>query len=372
MKDSNPNVENNDKVKNSDITAQTKNISNPKSRAKKVTKWALLSVASIIVLVILAILIVMAVLYNGIYESPDFKPRDFSYVRPGAPGDIEDISDQSDFSYGEDISTDAGADLSTPIYIVEPKNENILNILLIGRDVNESSGSNGRSDSMMLLTYNKESGDVKLTSFLRDSLVPIADYGWSRLNATYSWGGVGLTINTLNEIYDLDIQYYVSIDYSGFTSVIDSIDGVTVNLTKAEAQYLNKNNGFNFSAGDVTLNGKQALAYSRIRKIDSDWNRTDRQRKVITSVMNKALNMNDTGKVVSLIADGLKYVKTNLKSGDIFNLARNFLSMDNYNVDATAIPTEGTWSYGKYKGMSIIKIDFDKNIDFLKKRIYGE
>lgn len=336
-------------------------VQKPKSRTKKATKWALLSIGSIVILLLLAVLIVWEIAYSDIYDPLKFIKRPESYVMPDLPAGIVENPDGT-YNYGDEISTD-GAVLDTPVYIVEPIDKNILNILLIGQD-------SGRSDSMIMLSYNKNTGKIGLTSFLRDSFVPIQGHDWSKLNHSFAWGGPGLTINTINEVYQLDIQYYISVDFSGFSDIVDSIGGVPLEITKGEADILNGIVSKKLSPGEVILEGDAALNYARIRKIGDDFGRTERQRKLITSVMNKATSMG-LSTVINLIKDDLKYVKTNMKSGDILSLATDFMKMDSYSVDAAAVPADGTYTCPMYKGMSIVKLDIDKNIEIIKERIYG-
>ena len=99
----------------------------------------------------------------------------------------------------------------------------------------------GRSDSMMLVSFNKSKNKSTVVSFLRDSLVDIDGYGKSRLGHTYAYGGIGLTINTINKTYDLDIQNYITIDFENLVSIIDEIGGVKVFITEEEAEFYRQN-----------------------------------------------------------------------------------------------------------------------------------
>ncbi|HAN21901.1 MAG: hypothetical protein A2Y15_06155 [Clostridiales bacterium GWF2_36_10] len=346
-----------------------------KDRTKKTLKWTLISICSLLILIVLTILILLVLAYNKIYEQIPYVERESSYVMESKPEGIEYVSDES---YTEDetsINETISEAEKTPIYIKEPIDKNIINVLLVGRDVTQSSGSSGRSDSMMLLSYNKTTGEVTINSFLRDCYVPIEGHSWNRLNATYSIGGVGMTINTINEIFDLDIQHYISIDFNGFIGLIDKIDGVTISITGVEAEYMNEHYSCGFTAGEVTLDGDTALKFARIRKIavsGGDFNRTERQRRILVSAINKMLNLNDIGKTISLINNGLEYVKTNLSSGNIISLTSDFVSKKNSDIKTGAIPAEGTWSYAMINRMSIIDLNFDENKNILHKRIYGD
>ena len=136
-----------------------------------------------------------------------------------------------------------------PIYKVEKKDPNIENILVIGTDSRDVVRERGRSDAMIVLSYNKKTGEIKMVSILRDSLVPIEGRGWNRINAAYSFDGVGLAVNTVNQLFDLDIQRFVVVDFNGVTDFIDKAGGVTINLTQKEVDYLT-----NYSGGKVKYN----------------------------------------------------------------------------------------------------------------------
>ena len=142
----------------------------------------------------------------------------------------------------------------------EQKDKDVFNILLVGTDTRDPDADMGRSDSMMLVSFNKKQNKATIISFLRDSLVEIDGHGKSRLGHTYAYGGVGLTINTLNKTYGLDIQNYMTISFDNLVGIIDELGGVTVPITEEEAEYYRQNGMPDIVAGDVTLTGSQALS----------------------------------------------------------------------------------------------------------------
>ena len=141
----------------------------------------------------------------------------------------------------------------------------VYNVLLVGTDSRDPNSDMGRSDSMMLVSFNKNEGKSTIISFLRDTLVDIDGYGKSRLGHTYAYGGVGLTINTLNKQFGLDIQDYVTINFDNLVNIIDELGGIEVTLTEEEAEYYRQNGMPDIQAGVVTLTGSQALAHARNR-----------------------------------------------------------------------------------------------------------
>ena len=166
----------------------------------------------------------------------------------------------------------------------EQKEDEVINVLLVGTDTRDPNAEMGRSDTMMMLSYNKTQKKSTIVSFLRDSLVEIDGHGKTRLGHAYAYGGVGLTINTLNQTYDLDIQKYATINFDNLVSVIDEIGGVEVFISEEEAEYYRQCGMPDIVAGDVTLTGSQALVHARNRTLGSDFERTRRQRSVMYGV----------------------------------------------------------------------------------------
>ena len=141
-----------------------------------------------------------------------------------------------------------------------------------------------------------------MISILRDALVPIEGHGWNRINAAYSFDGVGLAVNTVNQVFDLDIQRFVVIDFNGVKDFVNKVGGVDIKLTQAEADYYNRTNLMytKVSAGKCHMNGHMALTYMRTRKLDSDFGRTSRQRTLIEALANKILNEKNAAELYDL------------------------------------------------------------------------
>ena len=158
--------------------------------------------------------------------------------------------------------------------------KNVVNVLLIGEDNDDGSH---RSDSMILASVNRKEKKITLCSFLRDSYTYMNINGGDRYDKTnhaYSWGGAAKVMEVLSDNYKIEIDHYVSIDFESFVKVIDILGGVTVPITEKEANFMNRTTKIaGFTSGDaVKLNGKRALIYARIRKLDSEIERTRRQR----------------------------------------------------------------------------------------------
>ena len=183
----------------------------------------------------------------------------------------------------------------------DQKNSDVVNVLLVGSDSRDPNAELGRSDSMILVSYNKAENKATALSFLRDTLVEIDGYGQSKLGHTFAYGGVGLTINTLNKQFDLDIQDYIIVNFENLVGIIDELGGIQVKLTEEEAEYYRQTGMPDIQAGTVTLTGSQALAHARNRSLDNDFGRTGRQRDVLYGIYNKVMENRDPAAILSLI-----------------------------------------------------------------------
>lgn len=296
-------------------------------------------------------------------------------VNQGGGNAVKDNFDRNaSFGRNENVISVYG---KTPIYKVPKKDPDIENILILGTDSRDVTRERGRSDSIIIMSYNRRTGSIKMTSILRDSLVPIENRGWNRINAAYSFDGVGLAINTINEIFDLDIQRFVVVDFNGVTDFIDKIGGLTINLTKKEAEYLlNKSGGkgYQFHEGANFMNGDRTLNYMRIRKIDSDFYRAGRQRKVIELVANKIIKEKSIAEIYELTEFAFSLVKTNISFGELSSVigsiatkaAGRSISMESQTVP---YPDDSVNKY--YNGMAIKSFDIDNAARRINKFIYG-
>lgn len=220
----------------------------------------------------------------------------------------------------------------------------ITNILLLGTD-DYQEGDVGRSDSMMLVSVDTRHKKLKITSFMRDLYVAIPGHGSNKLNAAYSEAGGGaagasLVMHTIEANFGVDIDRFVLIRDSAFPKIIDRLGGVTVTLTSGEAQLVNEYCGdpkSHLTAGTFNLNGAQAHYYSRIRAIGDDYARTQRQRTVFASLVNK-LKSSNLSTIYGTLADTLNLVSTNLSKDEIVAMASHSLTYLNYPLSQSRIP----------------------------------
>lgn len=253
----------------------------------------------------------------------------------------------------------------------------VTNILLLGVDAREGE-TVSRSDTMMLVSIDRAHKKIKMTSFLRDSYVEIPEHGWNKLNAASTKGGVELVMNTIEYNYKIKIDNYMLVDFVAFEELIDAIGGVSVEVTEKEASYLNRTwqkwsltgNPLTFESGEaVELNGEEALMFCRIRKLDSDFYRTERQRRVISSVKNKV--MANPLSVFDIAETVLPLVETDLSTASTMSLGMGAVtSYLKYDMAQQSIPADGTWhSERKSCGDSLV-FSIDENAEILKNFIY--
>ncbi|MCQ2450575.1 MAG: LCP family protein [Clostridia bacterium] len=277
------------------------------------------------------------------------------------------------------IINDVNQDKKFSINSTETIDKDVVNIALFGIDSRATSGPGaftGNSDSIMILSLNYKTNKIKLISVLRDSFVPMEINGkttYKKINAAYALGGKDngpeTAVNTLNNVFGLDIKDYAAVNFYGMADIIDAVGGIDVELTKNEVTARGKNNnGINVMIEEVCakmglkskdyivtewgkqhLNGIQAVAYSRIRYCrniwgtSNDYGRTDRQRFVMEQLFNKVRNLSKT-KYMKLADALLPYTKTSLDTKEIMSLGWNMLTkkptFEQYRIPQTSSDTE--------------------------------
>ena len=213
--------------------------------------------------------------------------------------------------------------------------EEIINIALFGID--SEDGVAGRSDAIMVATIDPIHNKLKLTSIMRDSYVNIPDRGMDKINHAYAFGGPQLAIKTINENFGLDITDYMSVNFTSLPVIIDILGGVEINITDEEVPHIP---GV-ASAGTYTLNGDQALSYSRIRYASGgDYVRTERQRTVLNALFNKASTLSVTA-LPGLLNEVLPHVQTSMNTSDILALGTKALGAISNGLAQDRFPRDG-------------------------------
>ena len=237
--------------------------------------------------------------------------------------------------------------------------QELFNVLLIGEDARPGDTAS-RSDAIILMSFDKGRSTVTMTSFLRDLYVQIPGYQDNRINAAYAFGGMELLDRTIEQNFGVHVDANVAINFDGFTDVVDALGGVDITLSDAEASYLR------LAPGQNHLDGTTALAYSRIRVLDSDFGRTGRQRKVIDALFS-SLKHSSLAELTDLINTVLPLLTTDMSNSEILTRSAGLFPMlSGSTLDSLTIPAEGTYTFNTVREMSVIVADFDANRALLK------
>ena len=278
--------------------------------------------------------------------------------------------------YRPDETTDpnwSGREETEPTWTTVPpetifSGEEYVNILLIGQD-RRWNETIGRSDAMVLVTFNKNTNSIYMTSFLRDLYVQIPGYKDNRINAAYPIGGMQLLKDTIEHNFGVPVDGCVAVDFFRFPEIVDMMGGLDLELTQKEADYLNKNGNWGLAApgSDWTLTagvnhmtGEQCLAYSRIRYIDSDFQRTSRQHNVLMALIGKVKDLSVTD-AMGLLDQFLPMVTTDMTNKDILvHVASLFPMLANSEFKTQRVPAWGSYENVKINGMAVLLPDLAK------------
>ena len=290
--------------------------------------------------------------------------------------------------------------------------DNVLNVLLIGVDTrsNDPAEIIGRGDTQIIVSVNKDTGAIKMTSILRDSLVSIPGYkNQTKINNAFQYGcnrvkkgetkdkihgGAALAMRTINKNFQMNIENYVAINFNGLASIIDSLGGIDIELTKAEATYINsylrkhppaydnKAKGervpLEAVAGVQHLDGVQAVMYARTRSLngENDFNRTDRQRHLLELLLQKVTTDMDFSTLMDLIDVAISYSDTNMNFQTMFTLAASVLpsltaGSDGALFEQMRVPMDKSYSYATVNGASVLKYNMKKHAQAIHEFVYG-
>lgn len=234
--------------------------------------------------------------------------------------------------------------------------DGLINFLFIGQDRREGEGRQ-RSDAMILCSLNPETSELSMISFLRDLYVQIPGYEDNRLNAAYAYGGFDLLKETLSKNFGVSVDGCLEVDFENFVGIVDTVSGIDVELSAKEAEIV----GGGASQGLCHLNGSQTLTYARIRKIDSDFERTKRQRNILSAVFAKLKNMDVTGRL-GFVSEALPMVTTDMNDEQLMMLAAQLASsLDELEVSTHCIPAEGAYKNATVREMMVLIPDIEKN-----------
>lgn len=261
--------------------------------------------------------------------------------------------------------------------------DGITNILLLSTDARPGEKVS-RSDSMMLLTIDNINKKLKVTSLLRDMLVEIENHGEEKLNHAFAYGESAKTIETIQNNFGIKIDNYIVVDFNGFKQVINSIDGVPIEIKNYEVKELNNyildcggtEKDLLTSAGTYNLNGSQALAYARIRMVgNGEYERTERQRALIQAAVNKFQDSSPIT-IATLLKDLLPYIKTNISIPNAIDYTLTALKIGNtssFNIDQFRLPVDSVAQSALFESKGwVFIIDKSENAKALQEFIFND
>ena len=321
-----------------------------------------------ILVTVLCIVIVLfaAIFATGFHYLNKISYDDGSLVT--APTDTNQ-EEESDLLNGGTLSDEEAAKLAEADSSIQNNaskirySDDVYNILLMGIDYGSKNYPYGRSDSMILVSINKNQKTIKLVSLSRAAYAAIRGYKNTRLSHAHGYGGSPLAIDTVERNYKIRIDRYVSVGFDSFKKIIDAFGGVSINLTSVEQNVLNGAFPGKFpSAGTYTLNGEQALVYARLRATDNDRTRTGRQRNVLMALSQKAKSMSVTD-ALGILNVVLPLVRTNFTRTELVKQAANALSYLKWDISQDILPVSGTGLVLRDQ-FEVILVDWEKEVSY--------
>ena len=346
---------NNDKFKKSKTV-------NKKAKSKRTA----LIVLIVVLAVVLLLLIVGTVGINGMLNKitrPDDETLSQSEIDALLKEEMEDV----DPDFTGDVLSSNDVNLSdSPVEGITTA-EGTVSIMLVGQDARDTK-TRSRSDTMILCTIDKSTATLTMTSFMRDTYVRIPNYFDQRMNVAYMLGGFDVLYDTLEHNFGVQVDQGVAVNFFAFKEIIDQIGGIEIELTSVEANHLNNQNyTWGLVEGVNHLNGEQALAYARIRKVGGggDFNRTNRQRTVITAIIDeaKALPVAD---LYNLVDELIPMVATDMSNSEIIALVMELAPLlKDLKIVSQRIPIDDGYRMTMIDGMSVLLPDLETNRQFL-------
>ena len=274
----------------------------------------------------------------------------------------------SQFRAGQKLAGDAKPDGAVEDFVPDEKDGETVNYLLLGIDTRGEEHS--RSDTMMLVSWQKKTDEIKLVSFMRDIYAEIPDYGNYKLNTAYYLGGVQLAKDTISQMFDVPIHHYALIDFKSFESLIDIMapDGVDIDVEKDMSAHI----GVNLTKGHHKLNGQELLGYARFRHdAEGDFGRVERQQKVIEALKNELLSVSNAKNLPKLVGAAQGYITTDVTSGEQLKTVLS-MAVGGVEVSKMTIPAQGTYTDERVSGLGLVlAIDQEENKQLLRDFLEG-
>lgn len=243
--------------------------------------------------------------------------------------------------------------------LLDPSTSNVENYLLLG--VDDDGSGKSRTDTMMVLSWDKQGETMKLVSFMRDIYADIPGYKSYKLNTAYYLGGVQSAKDTITGMFDIPIHHYAIVDFDNFETIADTAfpDGVEMNVKKEMSEKI----GVTLMPGVQQLNGKELLGYARFRAdTEGDFGRVQRQQEVLTAVKKQAMTPGMLVRAPKIAGVISQTVKTDLSSKEELSRLTNLLVKGGADIETLTIPVKGSYSYADYSHAgSVIEVDLDQN-----------
>lgn len=265
----------------------------------------------------------------------------------------------------EDDGRDNGSELRDKE--VDPTVDDV-SILFIGVDQSEKRAANNESnelsDALILATLNKEKNSVKMLSIPRDSYVYIPELGYqTKINHAHANGGVKATLETVEELFEIPVDYYVKINFNAFIDVVNELDGITVDVPYELYEQDSEDNAgaIHLLPGEQSLNGEEALALARTRKQDNDIERGKRQQEIIKAMVDKAVSFN----TLLNISDLMNAVGDNMSTNMSFNEIKSFVSYGskgNLDIETLSLAGSDLWTDAYYYQLDEADVAEKQNI----------
>ncbi|MCD8396579.1 MAG: LCP family protein [Lachnospiraceae bacterium] len=321
---------------------------------------------------------------HDLYSSVNYVSDDSVAVEETLP---EEAEEETDEGVGDVVSDEELAAIQDSMDTSKDvvSDDDIYNVLLIGVDRQDQTW-NGNSDCMILVSINKADNRVTMVSLMRDTYVNIPGVGYKKLNAAYAYGGGPLLCETITETYKIEVEKYVAVDFWDLVDIIDIIGGVDLEITAEEAEVANgyiwdmctrlmdidpDEHYFPTSGGSVHADGVQAVAYARNRYVgNSDFERTERQRYVLTQLMEEVKDMS-LAQMTSAMQSILEYVMTNISETEIWSMVTEVPEMLEYEFEMSRVPYDNMYSTIYVNGQDMLVPDWDETLEILHDFIYG-
>ena len=376
----------------------------PKKKKKSSALPALLTVFLILVLLAAAAFLAD---WRGVVDLGGFSAKIIALVQPAQTSKPNTdphydemgslFSDIDDNGPADGLNAQDGNSVRVEdLAVTQGLDDKWLNVLLLGADL-RVPGEPCRTDTMMICSVNRESGEIKLTSIMRDTAVQIKGRT-VRINSAYFFGGAELAMRTVNQYFGMNIQYYAFVDFAGFAAIAEKLGGVEMNITEGEMGQINhnvkeqywlqiKHKKMEYAAAEaeyyatelktygqnIHLNGMQTLGYARIRKLDSDYERARRQRKVLNTLLVK-MKGTSLSNIMSLVYGSLDSFQTNLPLNTIVELGTLVLNREGFEgAEEMRLPVQGTYKEERRNDEAMLyDMSVEENTKELHRFIYGK